>query len=81
MSPLDQNVSNVLLGGKWRKITNSFRKIEVAGSKQKAIPQMWMCVVVKVMFNAIKNNIGQEPGILEFMDQYRMDVVKQEMAK
>ena len=26
--------------------------------------QLWICLVVKVKFNAIKNNIAQEPGML-----------------
>ena len=42
-------------GDKWRAIvnTNSSRKNEVAGPKP-----LWMCLVVKVKFSAIRNNIA-----------------------
>ena len=43
-------------GAEWRAITNSSRKSEVAGSKWKHA-QLWMCLVVKVRSDAIKNNI------------------------
>ena len=45
-----------------RAITNSFRKNEAVGTKQK-YTQLWICVVVKVKSNGI-NNIAWEPGML-----------------
>ena len=27
--------------------------------------QLWMCLVVKVKFNVVKNNIAQKPGMLD----------------
>ena len=27
--------------------------------------QLWMCLMVKVKSNAVKNNIAQEPGMLD----------------
>jgi len=46
-----------------RAITSSSEKNEVTGPKQKN-GQLWMCLVVKVKSDAIKNNIGQELEIL-----------------
>ena len=40
-------------------------------------PQLWMYPVVKVKSNAVKNNIASEPG----MNQGKLEVVKQEMAR
>ena len=45
-----------------RAITNSFRKNEAVGTKQKHT-QLWICVVVKVKSNGV-NNIAWEPGML-----------------
>ena len=42
--------------GEWRAITNSSRKNEVTGPKQKW-PQLWICLVVKIKSDAVKNNI------------------------
>ena len=42
-------------GEEWRTITNSCRKNKEAGSKQK---QHWLCLVVKVKSDAVKNNIA-----------------------
>ena len=37
-----------------------------------------MCLVLKVKFNAVKNNIAKEPG--RPMNQGKLEVVKQEMV-
>ena len=42
--------------------------------------QLWMCLVVKVKYNAVKNNIAQAWNVRS-MNQGKMDMVKQEMAK
>ena len=60
MSPLDQNV---LLGKSGGKLQIASERLKWLGLSRN-YSQMWGCVVVKVMFNAIKNNIGQEPGML-----------------
>ena len=44
-------------GEEQRAITNSSRKNEAAGPKQKG-HSVWMCRVVKVKSSAIKNNIA-----------------------
>ena len=43
--------------GEWRAITNSSRKNEVTGPKQKW-PQLWICLVVNIKSDAVKNNIA-----------------------
>ena len=44
------------------------REIAIAGMKRPSQSgndaQMWMCLVVKVKPNAVKNNIAYKPGIL-----------------
>ena len=64
-------------GEEWR---NSSRKNEEAEPKQK------QCLVVDVTgdgskSNAVKNNIVYEPGIICSMNQGKLEVVKQEMAR
>ena len=55
----------MLLGQSGKRLTNSSRKKEVAGSKRKHPHiQLWMCLVVKVKTEAVKNNIAEEPGTL-----------------
>ena len=41
----------------WRAITNSTSKKEVTGPKLKRRLNVWMCLVLKVKSDAIKNNI------------------------
>ena len=55
--------------------SNSSRTNEEAEPKRKHT-QLWMCLVVKVKSDAVKNNIAQEPGVLG-----KLEVVKQEMAR
>ena len=44
-------------GEELRAITNSSRQNEVAGLKWNDV-QLWMCLVVKIKSNAVKNNIA-----------------------
>ena len=44
-------------GEEQRRTTNSPRKNEVAGTKQKKA-QLWMCLVMKVKSDAAKNSIA-----------------------
>ena len=46
-----------------REIINSSRKVEELGQRRNNTP-CWMCLVVKVKPNAIKNNTAYEPGML-----------------
>ena len=47
-----------------RAITNSSRKKKQLGQRRNDT-QLWMCLVVKVKFNVVKNNIAQKPGMLD----------------
>ena len=50
-------------GKEQRTITNTpERKKWLGQSRNKA--QLWMCLVVKVISDTVKNSIAQEPGIL-----------------
>ena len=49
-------------GEEQRAVANSSRKNEAAGPKRKG-HQLWMCLVVKVKSDAVKNNILKR-GIL-----------------
>ena len=44
-------------GEELRAITNSSRQNEVAGLKRNDV-QLWMCLVVKIKSNAVRNNIA-----------------------
>ena len=41
--------------------------------------QLWMCLVVKVKSDAVKNNISQRSNVRS-MNQGKLNLVKQEMA-
>ena len=43
--------------------------------------QLWMCLMVKVKSNAVKNNICIETWNVRSMNQGKLEVVKQEMAR
>ena len=64
----------------------SRRELQIASERMKQLDQsrndaqLWMCLVVKVKYNAVKNNIAQAWNVRS-MNQGKMDMVKQEMAK
>ena len=49
-------------GEEWR---NSSERNEQANSKSGNEAQLWMGLVVKVKSSVVKNNITQEPGMLD----------------
>ena len=49
-------------GEEWR---NSSKRNEQAESKSGNKALLWMCLVVKVKSNVVKNNISQEPRMLD----------------
>ena len=63
MSPPGQKVSNMLLG-------KSRGQLQIAPERMNWLGQsgddahLWMCLVVKVKSDGLKNNITQEPGML-----------------
>ena len=50
-------------------------------SQSKNNTQLCMRLVMEVKFDAVKNNIAQEPGNVRSMNQDKLEVVKQEMAR
>ena len=50
-------------GEEQRTITKSSRKIKWLGQSRNNA-QSWMCLLMKVKSDAVKNNIAQEPGML-----------------
>ena len=49
-------------GVEQRTTTNSSRKNEVAGPKCNDA-QLWMCLVMEVKSDSVKNSIAREPGM------------------
>ena len=62
MSPPGQKVFSMLLG-------RSGEQLPIAPEREKQLSQsrndapLWICPVVKVKSEAVKNNIAQEPGM------------------
>ena len=80
MSPPRLEVVQYATGEEWRTVTNSSKKSEVAGPKQK-----W-CSVVNVSGGESKVRYYKEQYCIgtwnvRSMNQSKLDVVKQEMAK
>ena len=50
-------------GEKQREIVNSSKKDEAKG-QSRSDTQLWMCLMLKVKINAVKNNIAYELGML-----------------
>ena len=67
-------------GEKWGAITNSFRKIEVAESKQKRCSDVDVCGG-EGKVQCYKEQYWTGTWNIKFMDQCKLDVVKQEMAR
>ena len=55
--PPGQHVSNMLLGKSGEVAPERMKRL----SQSRNDAQLWMCLVVKVKSNAVKNNIAQEP--------------------
>ena len=64
MSPSGQKKSNMLLGKSRGQLLIAPERMKWLGQSGNNA-QLWMCLVVKVKFNAVKNNIAQEPGMLD----------------
>ena len=60
MSPPGQKVSTVLLGKSGETAPGTRKRL---GQSRNDF-QLWMCLVVKVKSNVVKNNIAWEPGML-----------------
>ena len=60
--PPGQKVFNMLLGKSGRQLQTAPRMKQLGQSRNNT--QLWMCLVVKVKSDAVKNNIAYEPGML-----------------
>ena len=60
MSPLDYKGSNVILGERGGQLLGTINSSTMYGrlGQSRNNTQLWMCLVLKVNFNAIKNNIS-----------------------
>ena len=63
MSPTGQKVSNMLLEKTRGQLLIAPERMKQLSQSRNDV-QLWMCLVVKVKPDAVKNNIAQEPGIL-----------------
>ena len=62
-SPPGQKVSSVLMGKSRGQLLIAPERMKHLGQSRNNT-QLWMCLVVKVNFDVVKNNIAQEPGTL-----------------
>ena len=58
--PSDWSVSNMQLAKSGEIIPEGMKKL----SQSRNEAQFWMCLVMKVKSDVVKNNIAQEPGAL-----------------
>ena len=61
--PPDWKVFHMLLGNSRGQLLIASERMKQLGQSGYAA-QLWMCLVVKVKYNAVKNNTAQEPGML-----------------
>ena len=62
-SPSGQKVSNILIGKSGGQLLIAPERMKHLGWSRNNT-QLWMCLVVKVNLDVVKNNITQEPGTL-----------------
>ena len=60
MSLSGQKVSNMLLDKTGEITPNRMKRLGQRGNDA----QLWICLVVKVKSDAVKNNVAKEPGML-----------------
>ena len=63
MNPLGQKAPNMLLGKSRQQLLIVPERMKHLGQRRNDA-QLWMCLVVKVESDAIKNNIAKEYGML-----------------
>ena len=62
-SPPGQKVSSVLMRKSGGQLLIAPERMKHLGQSRNNT-QLWMCLVVKVNFDVVKNNLAQEPGTL-----------------
>ena len=61
--PPDWKVSHMLLEKSRGQLLIASERMKQLGQSGYDV-QLWMCLVVKVKYNAVKNNTAQKPGML-----------------
>ena len=80
MIPLGQKVSNMLLGNSGGQLLIASERMKWLGQSKNDI-QLWMCLVMRVKSNAVKNSTVLGTWNVRFMNQGKLEVVKQEMTR
>ena len=80
MIPPGQKVSNMLLGNSRGQLLIASERMKWLGQSKSDI-QLWMCQVMKVKSNAVKNSTILETWNVRFMNQGKLEVVNQEMTR
>ena len=63
MSPTGQKVSNMLLGKSREQLLIAPERMKQDQSRKDA--NLWMCLVIKIKSDATRNNVAEEPGMLD----------------
>ena len=63
MSSLGRKVSSMLLAKRRGQLLIAPERMKWLSQSRNGA-QMWVCLVVKIKFSIVKNNISQEPGML-----------------
>ena len=77
MSPSGQKVSNMLLGKNGGQLLIAPEKMKQLGQSRNYV-QMWMCLVVKVKSDVVKNTIFIRTRNIKYMNQGTLEMVKEE---
>ena len=80
MIPPGQKVSNMLLGNSGGQLLIASERIKWLGQSKSDL-QLWMCQVMKVKSNTVKNSTILETWNVRFMNQGKLEVVNQEMTR
>ena len=80
MSPRGQQMSNILLGKSRGHLLTAPERMTRLGPSGNGT-QLWMCLVMKVLSNAVKNKYCIGTWNVRSMNQGKLDMVKQEMAR
>ena len=63
MSPTGQKVSNMLLGKSGEQLLIAPERMKQLGQSRNNA-NLWMCLVIKIKPDAVRNSIAKEPGML-----------------
>ena len=63
MSPPGQKVSNMLLGKSGEQLLIAPERMKQLGQSRNNA-NLWMCLVIKIKPDTVRNSIAKEPGML-----------------